>query len=48
MIFMDNEDVRVSLLMPKDLKEEVEKKAKNMGLSFSAYVRMVLIKDIKK
>lgn len=45
---MDNEDVRVSLLMPKDLKQEVEKKAKKMGLSFSAYVRMVLIKDIKK
>lgn len=45
---MNNEDVRVSLLMPKDLKEEVEKKAKNMGLSFSSYIRMVLIKDIKK
>jgi len=45
---MDNEDVRVSLLMPKDLKAEVEKKAKNMGLSFSAYIRVVLIKDIRK
>lgn len=31
---MNNEDVRVSLLMPKDLKEEVEKKQKTWVYRF--------------
>ncbi len=45
---MSQEETRISMIMPKELKEQVEAKAKELGLSFSAYVRMVLIKEVKK
>ncbi|HEY4543764.1 CopG family antitoxin [Vagococcus lutrae] len=45
---MSQKETRISMMMPKELKEQVEMKAKELGLSFSAYVRMILIKEIKK
>lgn len=45
---MSEEETRISMIMPKELKEQIEEKAKELGLSFSAYVRMVLIKEVKK
>lgn len=45
---MSEEETRISMIMPKKLKEEIEEKAKELGLSFSAYIRMILIKEMKK
>lgn len=45
---MSEEETRISMIMPKELKEKIEEKAKELGLSFSAYVRMVLIKEVNK
>lgn len=45
---MSQKETRISMIIPKELKEQVEAKAKDLGLSFSAYVRMILIKEVKK
>jgi predicted DNA binding CopG/RHH family protein len=37
----------ILIRVDKELKEKVKQKAKLFGLSVSAYIRMVLIKDLK-
>ena len=35
--------VKANLTMEEDIKKELEKQAKSMGLSISAYVRMLVM-----
>ena len=36
------------VLINEELKKEADKKAESLGLSLSAYVRMLIIKDLKE
>lgn len=36
------------ILISEELKKEADKKAESLGLSVSAYVRMLIIKDLKE
>ncbi|MDG5857075.1 hypothetical protein [Clostridium beijerinckii] len=42
----DNKDVRFSQTLPVDLNKKVEKKAKSLGLSKNAYIRMLLMQSV--
>lgn len=41
-------DTRLTLKIPTELKQEVQEKAKDLNLSLSAYVRLILTQDLKK
>lgn len=41
------EQSRLQLVLPKELKEKVHKKAKENGLSMSTYIRVVLIEKLR-
>lgn len=41
-------DTKIIVKMPDDLKSEVKKKAKSLGLSLSAYVRLVLMQKVNQ
>lgn len=40
--------VNLNVLMSKELKKEVEERAKELGMNMSSYVRFLLIQDLKK
>lgn len=42
----DNKDVRFSQTLLVDLNKKVEKKAKSLGLSKNAYIRMLLMQSV--
>lgn len=39
---------RIIIAIDEELKEKVKKKAKENGLSISAYLRMLMIKEVQK
>lgn len=41
-------DTKIIVKLPDDLKSDVKKKAKSLGLSLSAYVRFVLMQNVKE
>lgn len=41
-------DGKMLIKIPTNIKEEAEKKALNTGRTLSAYVRDLIVKDIKK
>lgn len=41
-------EARIILAIDEELKEKIKKKAKENGLSVSAYLRMLMIKDLKE
>lgn len=41
-------DTKIIVKLPDDLKFDVKKKAKSLGLSLSAYVRLVLTQNVKE
>lgn len=41
-------DGKINLIVSQELKDEATKKAQSMGLSLSAYVRLLLTQDAKK
>lgn len=41
-------DTKIIVKLPDDLKSDVKKKAKSLGLSLSAYVRFVLTQNVKE
>lgn len=43
-----NQDSRLNLVISSSLKSEIEKKAQTMGLSLSAYIRLVLAESVSK
>jgi antitoxin component of RelBE/YafQ-DinJ toxin-antitoxin module len=43
---MKNE--RLTLKIETEVLDEIKQKSKSLGLSVSAYVRMVVLKDLKK
>lgn len=40
-------EARIILAIDEELKEEIKKKAKENGLSLSAYLRMLVIKEVQ-
>ena len=45
---MDKKNTRVGIVMPVELRDDVKKLAKSMGLDLSSFVRMVLIAELNK
>lgn len=45
---MKKENVRIITTVPKTLREDAKKRADELGLSMSALIRMVLIKEFEK
>lgn len=45
---MTEKQARLNVVLPVELKEKIEKKASELGMSVSSYVRFVLINDLKK
>lgn len=45
---MNKESTRVATYLPVDILEKLTKKASDAGLSESAYIRTLIIKDVKK
>ena len=45
---MDKKDDTRRIRVPDDIYTDVQKKAKSSGLTFSSYVRLLIIKDLKK
>ena len=41
-------DTKIIVKVPDTLKKDVQEKAKSLGLSFSAYVRLILTQDLTK
>lgn len=41
-------NTKIIVKMPDTLKSDVKKKAKSLGLSLSAYVRFVLMQNVKE
>lgn len=39
---------RYSLMLPRDLKAKLQAKADSMGLTLSAYIRLLLTAELKK
>lgn len=48
MLVLSEETTRMSFVLPKDLKKEIENHAKSKGLSVSSYLRMIAINDLEK
>ena len=44
---MKNTDTVISLQLPKDLVTKIKEEASNMGLSMTAYIRLILIEKLK-
>lgn len=42
-----SENVLFNLSIPKQLKKQLEEKAKSQGVTLSGYIRMVLINSLK-
>lgn len=40
-------EARIILAIDEELKEKIKKKAKENGLSISAYLRMLMIKEVR-
>lgn len=40
-------EARIILAIDEELKEKIKKKAKENGLSLSAYLRMLMIKEVQ-
>lgn len=43
-----NDFTRYSLMLPKDLKAKLQAKADSLGLMLSAYIRLLLMAELKK
>ena len=41
-------DTKIIVKVPDELKRDVQEKAKSLGLSLSAYVRLILTQDLTK
>lgn len=39
---------RVVVLLPNEIKREIEKKAKEANLSMSTYIKLLVVEDLKK
>lgn len=44
---MRDTDTVISLQLPKDLVLKIKEEAANMGLSMTAYIRLILIEKLK-
>lgn len=44
----ENKNVRMSFVLDEKLKNQVQAHAKNQGMSFSSYMRNLLIRDLEK
>ncbi len=45
---MSSESTRVATYLPRDIADKLTKKAEDAGLNESAYIRTLIIKDLKK
>lgn len=48
MLKPDGDKVMVCVALTKDIKATATEKAKDLGLSLSAYVRMILMQELRK
>lgn len=43
-----DKDVKFTLPLPKDLDDKIKSKAKKIGITKTAYIRMLCLKDVQE